>query len=124
MPVQNLLMPWRWKGAVHGFFDAKMQPLRDMLVAAIHANRAMSEAQLSDLRMEVEALAEETDAIRQLLSVPTDEASFSRFRSAANDIHKGLSAIRNEIAAELKYSLRDMSAQLERMGKEIERLSG
>jgi SAM-dependent methyltransferase len=44
----DLLLPWRWKRRVHGFFDAKFNSIRDTLITALNDTRAQLEDRLQE----------------------------------------------------------------------------
>jgi SAM-dependent methyltransferase len=61
---------------------------------------------------EIAQLREETYQLRQSLFTEYDDALLHKLRSAARDLQRGLSAVKNEIAAQLGFSLHDMASQV------------
>ena len=144
MPSANLLLPWRWKHAVYAVLDAKFASARDALHGVLEdigtrleTRHAGLEARLAEQCAELRTQSRERDCelaelrselfgLRQALLDPSDGASFHRMRSAAAELRQGMAALRNEIAAQLDFSLHDMASQmaeqrilLERVGAEL-----
>ena len=105
--MRNILLPWRWKRTVKAGLDAQV----GYVLTALNDVRIQIGAQLVQQATELSELREELYGIRHTLSRQLDDASWHKLKSASWDIQKGLAAVKNEIASQVRFSLHDIAKQ-------------
>ena len=138
MPILDRLLPWRWRHKIHAALDAKFDNSRHALIAALNDIRFQLEAQLaartaeareqvetrlSEARAEISDLRTDVHDVSQVLSGPPHDAALHRLRAASADVERGLMALKNEIAAQLGFSLHDIASQIADQRLWLERIS-
>lgn len=119
--MRKILLPWHWKRTVSAALDARVACViaaindlkADISALSAHINNlgTQVDARLAQHAQELSELREESYTIRHTLSTQLDDASWHKLKSSAWDIQRGLAAVKNEIAAQLGFSLHDMANQ-------------
>jgi SAM-dependent methyltransferase len=101
---------------------ARLNESSSSLLAALNELRDQLQNRISEQFEEMSELREETYALRQAVLGRDDDAASHRLRSAAGDVRRGLAALKNEIAAQLGFSMHDLAAQVADQRQWLERI--
>ena len=122
--MRDILLPWKWKRLLSAAVDAK---LKRLLSAAVDAKLASMAPTMSDFTTKVDErlseLHEELYTIRHTLSKQLDAGSRHNLRLAAWDVQRGLAAVKNELAAQVGFSLHDIAVQTAEQRLWLERIN-
>jgi SAM-dependent methyltransferase len=100
--------------------DLRLHEQTTFLGQEQRAELSKIQAQLAEAR---DATAEDIYELRQTLTAEYDDTSLHRLRSAAGDVRRGLAALKNEVAAQLGFSLHDMATQVADQRLWLEKIS-
>ena len=96
--------------------------MSESLQTVLNDVRGRLENRISEQSEEIGDLREELYALRQALLGRDDDVVSHRLRSAAGDVQRGLSALKNEIAAQLGFGMHDLASLVSDQRQWLERI--
>jgi SAM-dependent methyltransferase len=102
--------------------NSAFDDIRASLIGELNDVRVQLENRISQQSEEICELREEMYNLQSASRDRQDDASSLRLKSAAGDVRRGLSALKNEIAAQLGFGMYDMATQVSDQQQWLERI--
>jgi chromosome segregation ATPase len=123
MSILDVLRPSKMKANISSMLDVRFERVHAHIDELFTQVRIDVGAQIAENRAELADLRAECYELTRVFSTPPYDAALHRLRSASVDIERGLAALKNEISAQLSFSLHDLVSQMADQRRWLERIN-